>query len=65
MPKARDNKTGFYIMIIQFYIRRNRIYYDTVHEFSVWLKTGFNPPDNIRFRNDTGNNHNKPNPTNS
>ena len=25
-----------------------------IHDFSVWLKTGSNPPDIIRFRSNTG-----------
>ena len=29
LPEAQANKTGFNIMILNFYIRKNRIYYDT------------------------------------
>ena len=41
MPKAQDNKTGFNIMIVHFYIRRKLDIYDTIHDFSVGLRTNF------------------------
>ena len=51
MPKARANKTGFNIMIVHFYIRRELdiIRYDT-YFFSVWLRTCYNSADINRFR---------------
>ena len=30
------------------------MYYNAVPNFSVWLITGYNPPDINRFRSDTG-----------
>ena len=30
------------------------MYYNAVPNLSVWLKTGYNPPDINRFRSDTG-----------
>ena len=45
MPKARDNKTGFYIMIFILIFVENWIQYDTIHDLSVWLRTGSNPAD--------------------
>ena len=32
----------------------NWISYNAVHKFSLWLRTGSNPPDNNQFRSDTG-----------
>ena len=32
----------------------NCLQYDTMRDFSVWLRTGFNPADNVRLRNDSG-----------
>ena len=43
MPKARANKTDF--NIVHFYIRRKLDIFDTVHDFSVWLRTGSNSAD--------------------
>ena len=41
----------FHIMIVHFYIHRK---FDTIHDFSVWLKTGSNPANINRFRSHTG-----------
>ena len=35
-------------------IRENCLYYNAIHNFSVWLGTGFNPADLNRFRSHTG-----------
>ena len=32
----------------------NCLYYDAIHDFSVWLRTGSNPADISWFRSDTG-----------
>ena len=42
-------------MTVHFYVRKNWMYYDTIHAFSVWLRAGTYPPDINRFRNYTGN----------
>ena len=33
----------------------NCLFYDTIHDISVWMRTGSNPADINRFRSDTGN----------
>ena len=32
------------------------VYYDAIHDFSGWLRTGSNPADNNQFRSHTGKN---------
>ena len=52
MWKARLKKlVSFYL---HFYIHR-KLEYDAVLNFSVWLRTGSNPPDNNLFRMKTRN----------
>ncbi len=50
----RANKTGFNLMIVHFYIGRKLDIYDAIHNFSVWLRIGSNPPDIKRFRRENG-----------
>ena len=35
-PKAKDNKTGTNFMSLF-------VFFDAIHDFSVWLRTGYNP----------------------
>ena len=56
MPKAWANKSGFNYLILHFYIRGKLDIYETIHDFLVWLKTGFNPADINLFRSHAGNN---------
>ena len=50
MTLVRANKTGINLMIffILFFVE-NCLLYDTIHDFSVWLRTGSNPSDINRF----------------
>ncbi len=41
MVKARAKKTGF----VHFILVENWIYSNAIHYISVWLRTGFYPPD--------------------
>ena len=50
MSEARANKTVFNIVIVHFYIRKKLDIIGTIHDFSVWLRTGSNPADIYRFR---------------
>ena len=45
------------VLIYAFYsnFRRNSLYYNAIHDFSVWLRTDFNPDGINRFRCHTGN----------
>ena len=52
MPKA--NKTGFTSIIAHFIFVENWILYDTIHDFSIWLRTGSNSAYINRFRNHSG-----------
>ena len=45
---ARANKLIF-IFICSIFVE-NCLHYDMIHDFSVWLRTCFNPADNNRFR---------------
>ena len=49
--KGSVNKTGNNIMIFILLFLEN----DTIYAFSVWLRTGINSVDIIRFRSHTGN----------
>ena len=40
-PKARTNKTSINFMILILIFVENCLYYDAIHEFSVYLGTGF------------------------
>ena len=48
-PKAQDNKTGINLMIFILIFVDNRLQYDDIHNFSVCLKTKYNPADINRF----------------
>ena len=52
--KARANKTSINIMIFILIFVENCLYFDAIHDFSVWLRTGSNPTDSNRFRSHTG-----------
>ena len=43
MPEARSNKTDF--NIVHFNIRRKLDIFDTVHDFTLWLRTASNSED--------------------
>ena len=45
-------QTGFLVLKASFYFLLN--VYNTIHNFSVWLKTGSNPAYNNRFQSHTG-----------
>ena len=45
----KTNKTGMNLIIIIFMFVENSMQYDTLHDFSVWLRTGYNPADINRF----------------
>ena len=44
------NKTDINLMIFILLFVRNCLSYNAVHDFSVWLKTRFNPADIDRFQ---------------
>ena len=48
------NVPGFNLMIVHFYIHRK---VDIIHDFSVLMRTGSNPPDINRFRSDNRNDY--------
>ena len=50
----KTNKTGMNLIIIIFMFVENSMQYYTLHYFSVWLRTGYNPADINRFRSHTG-----------
>ena len=52
VPKARTYKTGICFIIFYFIFVENCLYYDAIHDFSVWLRTGSNLVDINRFRKD-------------
>ena len=52
---ARTNKSGINFMIFISIFVEICMYYDAVHDFSVWMRTGSNPADIDRFRSHTGN----------
>ena len=47
-------KTGFYIIILHFIFVKKLILCNTIHDFSVWLRTSYDPVDINRFRSHTG-----------
>ena len=49
-PKPWANKTGINIMIFLLVFVENCLLYDAIHDFSVWPRTGSNPPDINPFR---------------
>ena len=53
--KARSNKTDISFMVFILIFLENCLYYDAMHNFSVWLRTGYIPADINRFRSDAGN----------
>jgi len=46
--KNHKIKTGINIMILILIFIENCLKFDAVHEFSVWLRTGYNPEDSNR-----------------
>ena len=50
----RPRLTGIDIMTFILLFVENCLKYDTIHEFSVWLRTGFNPADINWFLSHTG-----------
>ncbi len=55
IKKAQDNKTGIDFRIFILIFVENCLYFDAIHDFSDWLKIGFNPADSNRFRSHTEN----------
>ncbi len=51
--KARAEKTGINFMIFILIFVENCLQFDAVHNFSVCLRTGYNPTDINRFRSHT------------
>ena len=47
--KVPDKQTGTIFMIFIFLFLENCVQCDTMHDFLVWLRTGFNPADNKRI----------------
>ena len=43
------NKSGINSMILIFIFIENCLWFDAIHDFSVWLWTGFNPEDSNRL----------------
>ena len=52
--KARDNRTDINLMIFILIFAKNCLYYDAIHDFSVWMRTGSKPADINRVRVHTG-----------
>ena len=54
VPKARAND-GINFMIIILIFVKNCLWYDAIHNFSIWLRTASNPADINQFQSHTGN----------
>ena len=44
--RSRANKTGFNTIIFILIFVGNCLYYNAMHDFTVWLRTSLNPADN-------------------
>ncbi len=51
MARAKKNGINFMIFILIFV--ENCLYFEAIHDFSVWLKTASNPTDRNRFQGHT------------
>ena len=50
MKNYKANKTSINFMIFILIFVENCLLFDAIHNFSVWLRTGSNPPDSDRFQ---------------
>ncbi len=53
-PKARANQTSINFMIFILIFVENCQKFNAIHDLSVWLRTGSNPPVSNRFLSHTG-----------
>ena len=53
-PNSQFKETGITFMIFILILVENCLYYDGIHVFLVWLRTGSNPANINRFRSQTG-----------